>query len=375
MMGLKNLFLILISFVLIILISFEIIIIPKTKFINHYIRNKNDLSLISTSIENLGQDFGNKSYDFIIKNLLNIESIRLWGKPSVRSNPEKTKLLFADCVKYMTLYKINNSNFCGSNSGLDFDSLIFVFNRVNDFNQRNAIRKTWAQNLNREESKTRFLFVLGSSDSQSIQNKVLVEDFKYKDLIEWQFIDSYLNSSLKAIGILRWTLFNCINVRFIMKTDDDILINPSMFSQFISYISNSKKTIYGLLAKGYKPLRETKSKWFISYKSYSHPKYPDFAVGPYILSRDSIYPIYKEVLNSLPALAFEDVYITGIIAEILNIRRINTNYFVRLDWLNIKINQIDSKLFDSKILFSHDFAKNDLIFVWNKLNKTIQEIN
>jgi len=372
-MELKNLFVILISFVLIILISFEIIIF-KTKFINHYIRNKNDLSLISTSIENLGQDFGNKSYDFIIKNLLNIESIRLWGKPSVRSDPEKTKLLFADYVNYITLYKINNSNFCGNNSGLNFDSLIFVFSRVNDFNQRNAIRKTWAQDLNREESKIKFLFVLGSNDSQSIQNKVLIEDLKYKDLIQWQFIDSYLNCSLKAIGILRWTLFNCINVKFIMKTDDDIVVNPSMLSQFISKITNSKNTIYGLLAKGHKPQRERKSKWFISYKSYSHSIYPDFAIGPYILSRDSIYPIYKEVLNSLPALVFDDVYITGIIAEILNIRRINTNYFVRLDWFNIKINQIDSKLFDSKILFSHDFAKSDLISVWNKL-KTIQEIN
>jgi hypothetical protein len=48
------------------------------------------------------------------------------------------------------------------------------------------------------------------------------------------------------------------------------------------------------------------------------------------MSSDSIFPIYKEILNSLPALAFEDVYITGIISEKLNITGINTDYFVKL---------------------------------------------
>jgi hypothetical protein len=70
-------------------------------------------------------------------------------------------------------------------------------------------------------------------------------------------LDSFDYYTLKGIGILRWNLFNCKNVKFIMKTDDDILINPLMCHQFIANITNSKKTIYGTLAKGCEPVAKT----------------------------------------------------------------------------------------------------------------------
>jgi beta-1,3-galactosyltransferase 1 len=290
----------------------------------------------------------------------------------MKSDPENNKLLYADYVKYITFYRINKSNFCGQNFESNLSSLIFVFSRVDAFKQRDAIRKTWAKNMNLENSKTKILFALGSSESYSVQNRVIEEDDKHNDLIQWEFIDSYYNCTLKAIGILRWTLFYCKNVKFIMKTDDDILVNPLMLNQFIANITNSKKTIYRTLAKGWEPVRKLNkspsSKWYLSYESFSPTLFPDFMPGPYIISSDSIYPIYEEILSSLPALAFDDVYITGVIAEKLNISRINTNYFVRLDWLKLWPKDIDSKLFESNILFFHDFSYSNIVLVWNKFH-------
>jgi hypothetical protein len=144
-----------------------------------------------------------------------------------------------------------------------------------------------------------------------------------------------------------------------------------MFNEFIANITNSKNTIYGNLGKGFKPHRSKTSKWFISHESYSSSIYPDFMFGPYIISRDSIYPIYVEVLNSLPALAFEDVYISGIIAEKCNISRVNIDYFLILDSIHIKSSEIDFKIFNSNILFSHDFGFNDIIAIWDKFNLTL----
>jgi hypothetical protein len=274
-------------------------------------------------------------------------------------------------VKYITLYRINKSNFCGENFGSNLSSLIFVFSRVDAFKQRNAIRKTWVKNIELNNMKTKVLFILGSTDSDSVQNNVNEENEKYNDLIQWKFIDSYYNCTLKAIGILRWTLFYCKNVKFIMKTDDDILVNPSMFNQFIANITNSKKTIYGTVGKGFKPHRSKTSKWFISYESYSSSIYPDFVFGPYIMSSDSIFPIYVEILNSLPALAFDDVYISGIIAEKCNISRVNIDYILRLDWLKMKLSEIDFEIFNSNILFAHDFGYNHIIAIWDKFNLTL----
>jgi hypothetical protein len=53
-----------------------------------------------------------------------------------------------------------------------------VFTRVDAFKQRNTIRKTWAKNMNLENSKTKILFVLGSYESYSLNNDVIEEDEK-----------------------------------------------------------------------------------------------------------------------------------------------------------------------------------------------------
>jgi hypothetical protein len=336
--------------------------------IKSYDHKKYDFSVLSNVVEYFEE---NDSNILLFKSLLNAESVSLWNNTNKISNPEKTKLLYNDYVKYITLYRINKFNFCGENFGSKLSSLIFVFSRVDAFKQRNAIRKTWAKNMNIEKSETKVLFVIALSFSESVQNRVIEEDEKHNDLIQWEFIDNYYNCTLKAIGILRWTLFYCKNVKFIVKTDDDILINPLMFNQFIANIRNSKNTIYGNLVKGYKPHRSNTSKWFISYESYSSSIYPDFMIGPYIISNDSIYPIYIEILNSLPALAFEDVFITGIIAGKCNISRVNTNHIVRLDWFNMKSSEINFEIFNSNILIVHNFNYNLIIEIWDKFNLTL----
>ncbi len=330
-----------------------------------YDHKKYDFSFLSNVVKYSEE---NDSNVIVFKNLLNAETVSLWNTTNKISNPEKTKLLYNDYVKYITFYRINKLNFCGQNFGQSLISLIFVFSRLEAFKERDAIRKTWAKTMNLENSKTKILLILGSSESNSVNNDVIEEDQKNNDLIQWKFIDRYYNCTLKAIGILRWTLFYCKNVKFIMKTDDDILVNPLMFDQFIANITNSKKTIYGRVGKGYGPHRSKASKWFISYESYSPSIYPDFMFGSYIMSSDSIYPIYTEILNSLPALAFEDVYITGIIAEKLNITRINTDYFFKLEWFGILPKNLNYKLFKSNILFLHEFSYSHMVSVWNRFH-------
>ncbi len=76
-----------------------------------------------------------------------------------------------------------------------------------------------------------------------MQYKVLEEDKIYNDLIEWRFHESYHNCTLKAIAILRSTLFNRKYIKFIMKRNDDICVNPIVFNQFITNVTNTMKTI------------------------------------------------------------------------------------------------------------------------------------
>jgi hypothetical protein len=57
------------------------------------------LSVLSNACKNWGQKYSN---DVFIKNLLNLESIRLSNNESMKSDPKEEKLLYADYVKYIT---------------------------------------------------------------------------------------------------------------------------------------------------------------------------------------------------------------------------------------------------------------------------------
>jgi hypothetical protein len=179
-MRLRNLLLILITFVIIITIVFNFILhnFKHEKFYHRFEsfnRNESDLNVLLNYRNNSGL---NNSSVLFIENLLNIELIKLWNNINIKSDLQKQKLLFADYVKYITFFRINKFYFCGQNFGSNLSSLIFVFSRVDAFKQRDAIRKTWAKNMNLENSKTKILFVLGSSQSYSVNNDVIEENEK-----------------------------------------------------------------------------------------------------------------------------------------------------------------------------------------------------
>lgn len=49
--------------------------------------------------------------------------------------------------------------------------------------------------------------------------------FRYGDIVQEDFVDSYRNLTHKAIMALRWVSQNCQNAKLILKADDDIFIN------------------------------------------------------------------------------------------------------------------------------------------------------
>ena len=59
------------------------------------------------------------------------------------TDPVNSQLFYADMIKMVSYYKIGKDRLC-SNKPL-VKTVIYVLSRVNAFNQRNAIRHTWAK--------------------------------------------------------------------------------------------------------------------------------------------------------------------------------------------------------------------------------------
>lgn len=178
----------------------------------------------------------------------------------------------------------------------------------------------------------------------------------YKDIIQVDVIEDYYNLTVKSVAILRWIALNCPFVRFLFKLDDDsfVRVNP-----LINMINQTKSnSIYGKWSGISMSFHQKPTdKWFISYKDYPHYFYPTYAAGLYLVPGPLTIKLYECIVqeplgDTIPALPFEDAYITGILAQKSKIFRRN----------------MKKQLFLENIDFNLTLKYSEYFLLWNIKN-------
>lgn len=133
---------------------------------------------------------------------------------------------------------------------------------------------------------------------------------------------------------------------------------------------------------GSKPIRESKSKWFVSKDVYPDEKYPDYCSGSsYLMNTNDAKKIYS-VSNQTNFFWIDDVFVTGILRskyqEILNnkngrtmdILNLNDRYHLAnkneiVDWCKkgLETNQLTVTF----ILLNKNDLISDMFCIWNKV--------
>ena len=238
--------------------------------------------------------------------------------------PDMTKGVLAEDI-YEAGHVDVGSDFC-PNYGKDLQLLIAITSAPNHEDARMAIRQTWGHYTNRRD--VAITFMLGKTPNETLNKQIEDEEYMYGDIIRGKFIDTYDNLTLKTISMLEWIDNNCPKAAFVLKTDDDMSINVSRLLAFISKHSSESKAIYGRLAKKWKPIRNKKSKYYISPWQYKPAIFPDFVTGPaYLLPARISKELYLAALNHT-YFKLEDVFVTGIVADSLKIKRIHAPEFL-----------------------------------------------
>lgn len=236
--------------------------------------------------------------------------------------------------------------------------LILITTAPSHQEARLAIRQTWGHYGIRRD--VAIAFMLGKTQDPVKEEQLDQENYIYGDLIRGHFIDSYNNLTLKTISMLEWVDKYCQKASFILKTDDDMFINVPKLLGFIEKRSKDTRTIYGRLAKKWKPIRNKKSKYYVSTKQYYPPVFPQFTTGPaYLMTSDCIHDLYTKSLNQT-YLKLEDVFTTGIVAHLSNIKRVHVNEFFNR---RIVFNPCNVK----KSISIHMVKSNEQFDLWKKL--------
>ncbi len=119
--------------------------------------------------------------------------------------------------------------------------------------------------------------MIAEPNVETIQKELESEALQYKDMIQFRFKDYYYNFTLKLISILRSAQYKCLDMKYIMKTDDDIIINVK---QLVKKFKNFKSGITGILKPQENPIRDNKFKNCMPQNIYPDEYYPDLIFGP-----------------------------------------------------------------------------------------------
>ncbi|XP_044125825.1 UDP-GlcNAc:betaGal beta-1,3-N-acetylglucosaminyltransferase 9 [Bufo gargarizans] len=177
---------------------------------------------------------------------------------------------------------INQPNKCNKPSGDSF-LLIAVKSIVEDFDRRESVRKTWGREALINGVRVRRVFLLGiprNKTSVSVWESLMQqESHYYKDILLWDFLDTFFNLTLKEIHFLSWAEEYCGNVKFIFKGDADVFVNVENLVNFLQAQDPSEDLFVGDIINNAKPIRSKKSKYYIPETMYGLGMYPAYAGG------------------------------------------------------------------------------------------------
>ncbi|XP_070491772.1 beta-1,3-galactosyltransferase brn [Chironomus tepperi] len=278
-------------------------------------------------------------------------------------------------------YRHNNENKCKDElqKGLVPHLLIIVKSRNDHFERRNAIRNSWGFEKRFSDVIIRTVFSLGidqqthNDQLSEIQKLVDIESERYKDIIQFNFIDEYYNNTLKTMHGMKWCKENCIRSKFYLFVDDDYYVsiknilaflrNPVNYPEYleaykeqlrklnqrklqeakiINGTNHTEMTNRNLLSfnvelppnvklfAGYvfnsRPHRHRSSKWYISLDEYKYDRWPTYVTaGCFLLSREALQEMFC-TSQYTKYFRFDDIFL-GIVALKANIEPLHSEEF------------------------------------------------
>lgn len=284
---------------------------------------------------------------------------------NISSTPDITRGIPAQII-YEAGHNNGSSGICPE-LGKGVQILILITSAPSHDVARMAIRQTWGHYAARRDIS--IAFILGRTADKELSKKIDKEEYIYGDVIRGRFVDAYENLTLKTISILEWVDSHCPNAAFVLKTDDDMFVNVPRLHAFTLKHSPEQQVIYGRLARKWKPIHNKKSKYFISPQQYKMAVFPDFTTGPAYLFPAALARVMYPAALKHTYLKLEDVFVTGIVASDLKIKRTHAPEFLnkRVSLTacnvqsNISIHNVKvSEQFDlwKKLLDGHTKCKN-----------------
>lgn len=216
-------------------------------------------------------------------------------------------LLHMRCRTYPLL--INQPHVCDENPFL----LLVVKSLVPHFDRRQAIRETWGRVGVFSNRTVATVFLLGNTlpmdHFPDLQGMLSHEAELHKDLLQWDYRDTFFNLTLKEVLFLEWFSQKCPRAQYILKGDDDVFVNTFQIIDFLEGLSEDKVEDFftGDVISNAGPHRDKKLKYFIP-ESVFVGQYPPYAGGGGYLYSGELALRLHNVSRQVALYPIDDVY-------------------------------------------------------------------
>ncbi|KAM8752013.1 UDP-GlcNAc:betaGal beta-1,3-N-acetylglucosaminyltransferase 9 isoform X1 [Acanthopagrus latus] len=162
--------------------------------------------------------------------------------------------------------------------------LIAVKSVAADFDKRQVVRRTWGkEGLFQNGVSIRTVFLLGVPRNRTalpLWDRLLTyESETFRDILLWDFEDTFFNLTLKETHFLRWVNGSCPDVKFIFKGDADVYVNVENILEMLQGRKPDEDLFVGDIIINAKPIRRRSSKYYVPEFVYGVGLYPNYAGG------------------------------------------------------------------------------------------------
>uniref|UniRef100_A0A670INJ6 Hexosyltransferase n=1 Tax=Podarcis muralis TaxID=64176 RepID=A0A670INJ6_PODMU len=185
------------------------------------------------------------------------------------------------------------------------------------------VRKTWGREGPVNGAQVQRVFLLGVPKNKTAlpawESLVHQESQMYRDILLWDFLDTFFNLTLKEIHFLSWAREFCFSTKFIFKGDADVFVNVENIVNFLERRDPSDDLFVGDIIYNAHPIRTRKSKYYIPETMYGLSMYPAYAGGGGFLLSSSTMKKLSQACGEVELFPIDDVFL-GMCLQRINLK-------------------------------------------------------
>ncbi|XP_075466298.1 N-acetyllactosaminide beta-1,3-N-acetylglucosaminyltransferase 3-like isoform X1 [Ascaphus truei] len=306
------------------------------------------------------------------------ENTSVHSFPDFAMQPQAMKdfLTYRHCKSFPQL--LNSPMKCGDPARpTEVFLLLAIKSSPANYERREAIRKTWGVEQKYGGAQVRRIFLSGVPKNQQKRMKQLLttESRTYRDIVQWDFQDTFYNLTLKQVLLHQWLENSCPGARFVFNGDDDVFVNTF---NVVTYLRSQDKggvgqhLFVGQLNIGMPPIREKNSKYYVPEELFPGDSFvPYCGGGGIIMSGFTAHSIYKESWH-IPLFPIDDAYL-GMCLDRAGLKPGNHEGIKTLGLsLPGSVDSFDP-CFYRDMLMVHRFVPYEMLVMWKAVQVTTLE--